>query len=90
MAETVLPRYKVDASGDLVPDVRAAAAIVFNPKRIRFSGRELAGSALDREHPKVMTATVFLESNPDLSQPVAMARSDVFPGVDDASRAYDK
>ena len=23
MADTVLPRYKVDASGDLVPDVRA-------------------------------------------------------------------
>src|SRR3954463_16432301 len=30
MADTVLPRYKVDASGDLVPDVRAAAAIIFN------------------------------------------------------------
>src|ERR1041385_5680028 len=27
MATTPLPRYKVDASGDLVPDVRAAAAI---------------------------------------------------------------
>ena len=27
MADTVLPRYKVDASGDLVPDVRAAAAL---------------------------------------------------------------
>ena len=25
MAETVLPRYKVDGNGDLVPDVRAAA-----------------------------------------------------------------
>ena len=31
MADTVLPRYKVDASGDLVPDVHAAAAIVYDP-----------------------------------------------------------
>jgi hypothetical protein len=32
MADTVLPRYKVDASGDLVPDVHAAAAIIYNPE----------------------------------------------------------
>src|SRR3954470_10947527 len=31
ITDTVLPRYKVDASGDLVPDVRAAAAIIYNP-----------------------------------------------------------
>jgi len=30
IADTVLPRYKVDASGDLVPDVRAAAAIIYD------------------------------------------------------------
>src|SRR3954463_1344723 len=29
MADTVVPRYKVDASGDLVPDLRAAAAIIY-------------------------------------------------------------
>src|SRR4029434_3643566 len=32
IAETTLPRYKVDASGDLVPDVRAAAAVIYNPE----------------------------------------------------------
>jgi len=26
------PRFKTDASGALVPDVRAAAAIIFNPE----------------------------------------------------------
>ena len=31
MADTALPRYKVDASGELVPDVRAAAAIIYDP-----------------------------------------------------------
>ena len=29
--DTNVPRYKVDASGDLVPDLRAAAAIIYNP-----------------------------------------------------------
>src|SRR6476659_3443639 len=31
MADTAVPRYKVDASGDLVPDLRAAAAIIYDP-----------------------------------------------------------
>ena len=31
VADTALPRFKVDSSGDLVPDLRAAAAIVYNP-----------------------------------------------------------
>ncbi len=46
MADTALPRYKVDASGDLVPDLRAAAAIIYNPDDQRGAlGRELAGSS---------------------------------------------
>ena len=32
MADTALPRYKVDAGGDLVPDIHAAAAIIYNPE----------------------------------------------------------
>ena len=31
LQEAMTPRYKTDANGDLVPDVRAAAAIIFNP-----------------------------------------------------------
>jgi serine-type D-Ala-D-Ala endopeptidase (penicillin-binding protein 7) len=79
MADTVLPRYKVDASGDLVPDVRAAAAIIYNPETNEVlwesnsqDQRSIASIT------KVMTATVFLENNPDLSQQVTIARSDVF------------
>src|SRR5580698_5958875 len=30
-ASAVMPRYKVDASGELVPDLRAAAAIIYDP-----------------------------------------------------------
>jgi len=37
-----------------------------------------------------MTATVFLENNPDLAQPVTMARSDVFQASTTHLRANDK
>ena len=79
MADTALPRYKVDASGDLVPDVRAAAAIIYDPETMEILWSE---NAQDQRSiasiTKVMTATVFLESNPDLTQPVLIDRSDVF------------
>jgi D-alanyl-D-alanine endopeptidase (penicillin-binding protein 7) len=78
MAETTLPRYKVDASGDLVPDVRAAAAIIYNPETNQVLWEENSQAPRSiASITKVMTATVFLENNPDLSQPVIVARSDV-------------
>jgi D-alanyl-D-alanine endopeptidase (penicillin-binding protein 7) len=91
MSDTVLPRFKVDASGDLVPDVRAAAAIVFNPETNQVLWEE---NSQDQRSiasiTKVMTATVFLENNPDLSQPVAMARTDVFNASTTHLRSTDK
>jgi len=79
MADTVLPRFKVDASGDLVPDVRAAAAIIYNPTTNEVLWEE---NSQDQRSiasiTKVMTATVFLENDPDLSQPVVVGHSDVF------------
>jgi serine-type D-Ala-D-Ala endopeptidase (penicillin-binding protein 7) len=79
LAEAVLPRYKVDASGDLVPDVRAAAAIIYNPETNEVlwesnsqDQRSIASIT------KVMTAVVFVENNPDLTQPVTIERSDVY------------
>lgn len=79
LAEAVIPRYRVDASGDLVPDLKAAAAIVYNP---------VTDEVLWEEHSqdqrsiasitKVMTTVVFLEDNPDLSQLVTIDRSDTF------------
>ena len=79
MADTALPRYKVDASGDLVPDVRAAAAIIYNPETSQVLWEENSQSQRSiASITKVMTATVFLENNPDLTEPVTIARSDVF------------
>jgi len=91
MADTVLPRYKVDASGGLVPDVRAAAAIIYDPDTNEILWEENAQTQRSiASITKVMTATVFLENSPDLSQPVTIARSDVFQASTTHLHANDK
>jgi D-alanyl-D-alanine endopeptidase (penicillin-binding protein 7) len=92
LAEVLVPRYKVDAvSGDLVPDLRAAAAIIYNPETKEVLWEE---NSQDQRSiasiTKVMTATVFLENNPDMSQPVTIARSDVFQASTTHLRANDQ
>jgi D-alanyl-D-alanine endopeptidase (penicillin-binding protein 7) len=79
MADTALPRFKVDPSGDLVPDVRAAAAIVYNPttNEVLFEEHSQEERSI-ASITKVMTATVFLEHDPDLSEQVTVQRADVF------------
>jgi D-alanyl-D-alanine endopeptidase (penicillin-binding protein 7) len=90
MAEA-LPRYKVDASGDLVPDLRAAAAIVYDPETNQVLWEENSQAQRSiASITKVMTATVFLENDPDLSQQVTIARSDVFQASTTHLRANDK
>ena len=90
MAET-LPRYKVDASGDLVPDLRAAAAIIYDPETNQVLWEENSQSQRSiASITKVMTATVFLENNPDLSQPVTMTRADLYQASTTHLRANDK
>ena len=79
IADTVTPRYKVDASGDLVPDLRAAAAIIYNPETNQVLWEENSGDQRSiASITKVMTAAVFMESNPDLTEPVTIAHSDVY------------
>jgi D-alanyl-D-alanine endopeptidase (penicillin-binding protein 7) len=90
IADTVLPRYKVDASGDLVPDVRAAAAIIYNPETNQVLWEENSQSQRSiASITKVMTATVFLENNP-ATEPVTIARSDVFQASTTHLHANDK
>ena len=49
--EAQTPRYKLDDSGTLVPDIRAAAAIIYNPDNGTGAlGREFARQAIDRQH----------------------------------------
>ncbi|PYR28490.1 MAG: hypothetical protein DMF92_14010, partial [Acidobacteria bacterium] len=60
MANTALPRYKVDASGDLVPDVRAAAAIIYDPETNQVLWEENSQSQRSiASITKMMTAAVF-------------------------------
>ena len=91
MANAILPRYKVDSSGDLVPDVRAAAAIVYNPETNEVLWEE---NSQDQRSiasiTKVMTATVFLENDPDLSRSATVERGDVFQASTTYLRANDR
>ena len=91
IADTVLPRYRVDASGDLVPELRAAAAIIYDPDTKQVLWEENSQSERSiASITKVMTATVFLESSPTLTEPVTIARSDVFQASTTHLRANDK
>jgi D-alanyl-D-alanine endopeptidase (penicillin-binding protein 7) len=85
------PRYKTDASGELVPDVRAAAAIIFNPETGKVLWEE---NAQDKRSiasiTKVMTTVVFLEDSPDLSREVTVEKSDVYAASTTYLRANDR
>ena len=79
MADTALPRYKVDGSGDLVPDLRAAAGIIYDPDTNQVLWEENSQSQRSiASITKVMTAIVFLEDYPDLTKEVVIARADVY------------
>ena len=85
------PRFKTDASGALVPDIRAAAAIILDP---------ITGEVLWQENAqekrsiasitKVMTAVVFLEDQPDLSRVVTVERGDTYAASTTYLRANER
>ena len=61
MADTVVPRYKVDAGGNLVPDLRAAAAIIYDPETNEILWEENSETQRSiASITKVMTAAVVL------------------------------
>ncbi len=76
--ELQTPRFTVDEFGREIPDVRAEAAVIYDPE---------SGEVLWENHSKdqrsiasitkVMTALVFLESGAPLDQMVTVQRSDV-------------
>ena len=78
MREAQVPRFKLDESGSLVPDLRAEAAIVYNPEngQVLWESNSTAKRSI-ASITKVMTAAVFLEDGPDLNQEVVVQRSDV-------------
>ena len=78
LRDAIEPRFKLDEAGNVVPDVRAEAAIIYNPENGKVlwesNGTELRSIA---SITKVMTAVVFLENNPDLDREVVVERADV-------------
>ena len=91
LQEAMTPRFKADANGDLVPDVRAAAAIIFDPQTGQILWEE---NGQDKRSiasiTKVMTALVFLEDDPDLTRVVTIQRSDVYAASTTFLRAAER
>ncbi|HUQ89196.1 MAG TPA: serine hydrolase [Vicinamibacterales bacterium] len=78
LKELQTPRFRVDEFGREVPDVRAEAAIIYNPETGEVLWENHANDQRSMASiTKVMTALVFLESNTPLSTLVTVERSDV-------------
>ena len=79
LREAATPRYRIDSdTGSLVPDPRAAAAIIYDA----HTGEVIwQANAQDQRSiasiTKVMTAVVFLDGNPDVSQEMVITRDDI-------------
>jgi len=85
------PRFKTDASGALVPDIRAAAAILLDPTTGQVLWSENAQEKRSiASITKVMTAIVFLEDQPDLSRVVTVERVDTYAASTTYLRANDQ
>jgi D-alanyl-D-alanine endopeptidase (penicillin-binding protein 7) len=77
-AQAQQPRFKLDDSGALVPDVRAEAAIIYNPA----TGKVLWETNSQDQRSiasitKVMTAVVFFENPTDMFAPQVVQSVDV-------------
>jgi D-alanyl-D-alanine endopeptidase (penicillin-binding protein 7) len=78
LRDAMTARYKRDLLGNLIPDVRAAAAVIFDPQ----TGTVLYGeNAHDQRSiaslTKIMTVVTFMADDPDLAQRVAVTRADL-------------
>jgi D-alanyl-D-alanine endopeptidase (penicillin-binding protein 7) len=91
LQEAMTPRYKTDATGSLVPDVRAAAAIIFDPETGQVLWEENGSDKRSiASITKVMTAAVFMEDDPDLSREVTIERGDVYAASTTYLRANER
>ena len=73
------PRFKLDETGSQVPDLRAEAAIIFDPETGKVLWEQNSQDTRSiASITKVMTAVVFLEDNPDLTREVVVTRPDVY------------
>jgi D-alanyl-D-alanine endopeptidase (penicillin-binding protein 7) len=72
------PHFKRDELGNLVPDVRAAAAIIYDPQTGQVLWEENSHDQRSiASITKVMTAVTFVADAPDLTQRVAVTAADM-------------
>ena len=78
LKEAAEPKFKLNDVGSLIPDVRAEAAIIYNPEngQVLYESNS-QGTRSIASITKIMTAAVFLENSPDLSQEVVVQSADV-------------
>jgi D-alanyl-D-alanine endopeptidase (penicillin-binding protein 7) len=75
--EAMTPRYKRDDLGNQIPDIRAAAAIVFDPQTNAVLWEQNAHERRSiASLTKLMTALTFVADEPDLNQVVAVTSAD--------------
>lgn len=75
--EAETPKFKTDLLGNLIPDVRAAAAIVFNPQTNEVLWEENSHDARSiASLTKLMTAITFIADDPDLDRKVTVVAAD--------------
>lgn len=75
--EVAVPRFKLGEDGSIVPDVRAAAAIIYNPATQQVLWEENGDETRSiASITKVMTVVVFLENEFDLSRLVEVSPLD--------------
>ena len=79
LREAATPRFKTDELGNLVPDVRAAAAIIYNPETgdVLYEANSHDQRSI-ASLTKIMTAVTFVADDPDLDQRVAVTRADTY------------
>ena len=89
--EAQVPHFKFDETGALVPDIRAEAAIIYDPRTGQVLWEQ--NSQVERSIAsitKVMTAAVVLETPDDLDTEVVIQRSDVYRANTTYIRAGDR
>ena len=89
--EAQVPHFKFDETGALVPDIRAEAAIIYDPRTGQVLWEQ--NSQVERSIAsitKVMTAAVVLENPDDLDTQIVIQRSDVYRASTTYIRAGDR
>jgi serine-type D-Ala-D-Ala endopeptidase (penicillin-binding protein 7) len=85
------PQFRTDANGERIPDVRAEAAIIYNPMTQEVLWEENAQNPRSiASITKVMTAVVFLERPVDLASTVVIEPADVRAASTTYLRAYEE